>query len=493
MYNENDFFSYDTLEAKVITFHDSANVTSFGLNVCNFQKAMTEGNYLWITMNSGTASLKFGDENAAKLAHNLLQTVIDQLILNCTTISFSDHGRVLYVATTGNDSTAAIGDILHPFTIIGAVAAAVSGDNIIVLPGTYNANSNLLKDGVNIHFSEGSSLSSSATTFTDSGDPISAKITGALQLYNSSFGGVATLTNASSNVSFEFNTIESYCLSTFGVTAGYLRLKGNKITELFQYSFDIEGTGIMDVDIDLVINNGSANGSTINFDGHCVDNIERVCNFNIGELQANTLNFPVVRHINCTSFSTLKFKGNITGPTTGSGFNNIFLGVFNSGTIYAEGRFVCGNSIVSGLATSNYNVIFQNSYIESLQVQALIIDDGVKLKAFNSYIISSLTPTTIFQVGDLELHNCRIHTRLLGEPTRGIQKNSGILIINNCIFYNNSLDGASYSISTPNVSEDVKIFSNSVGTYPNNPAIISVIVGATFLSDPVVLPISNLE
>lgn len=86
-YNENDFFTYNTLQDKVITFHDISLNETFGLNVCNFQKSMTEGKYLVITLLNGTATLEFGDENAAKLAHNSLVLTVDQLALNCSTES----------------------------------------------------------------------------------------------------------------------------------------------------------------------------------------------------------------------------------------------------------------------------------------------------------------------------------------------------------------------------------------------------------------------
>lgn len=84
MYNENDFFSYDNLSSKVITFHDSEGNDTFGFNVCNFQKSATEENILTITFLNGTVSLTFGDSTAAKLAHNLLVIATDQLAVNCT-------------------------------------------------------------------------------------------------------------------------------------------------------------------------------------------------------------------------------------------------------------------------------------------------------------------------------------------------------------------------------------------------------------------------
>jgi len=72
-------------------------------------------------------------------------------------ISF-DLGRVLFVAKTGNDLTASIGDISKPYlTLEAAKSAAVTGDLIYVYPGTYNvtttATEGLAKDGVRYYFS----------------------------------------------------------------------------------------------------------------------------------------------------------------------------------------------------------------------------------------------------------------------------------------------------------------------------------------------------
>ena len=65
-------------------------------------------------------------------------------------------GKLLWVdAVHGNDDLAVRERLTVPFkTLNGAKAAAVSGDTIVVMPGTYNER-NLLKNNVNWHFLNG--------------------------------------------------------------------------------------------------------------------------------------------------------------------------------------------------------------------------------------------------------------------------------------------------------------------------------------------------
>jgi len=69
-------------------------------------------------------------------------------------------GNLLWVdAVNGNDATAVRGRLSAPFlTLTAAKLAAIAGDTIIVLPGTYNEK-NLAKNGVNWHFENGAVIS----------------------------------------------------------------------------------------------------------------------------------------------------------------------------------------------------------------------------------------------------------------------------------------------------------------------------------------------
>jgi hypothetical protein len=74
-------------------------------------------------------------------------------------------GNLLWVdAVNGNDSLAVRGRLSVPFkTLSAAKNAAVSGDTMLVLPGTYN-DQDLAKDGVNWHFIIGASVVGSGGT-----------------------------------------------------------------------------------------------------------------------------------------------------------------------------------------------------------------------------------------------------------------------------------------------------------------------------------------
>jgi hypothetical protein len=69
-----------------------------------------------------------------------------------------DLGRVLFVATTGSDTTGTIGNIAKPYlTLEAAKTASTNGDLIYVYPGTYTvtttATEGLAKDGIGYYFS----------------------------------------------------------------------------------------------------------------------------------------------------------------------------------------------------------------------------------------------------------------------------------------------------------------------------------------------------
>jgi hypothetical protein len=95
----------------------------------------------------------------------------------------SDLGNILFVTTTGDDSTGTKGDIHKPFrNLYAAKSASTSGDTVYVFPGTWtydNRNSagnpyngqvdelvNLWKDGVSYYFSPNSKVIFYNTTVT---------------------------------------------------------------------------------------------------------------------------------------------------------------------------------------------------------------------------------------------------------------------------------------------------------------------------------------
>ena len=67
-------------------------------------------------------------------------------------------GNLLWVdQVNGNDALAKRGRLTVPFkTLLAAKGAAISGDTVVVMPGTYDEN-NLAKNGVNWHLDWGAS------------------------------------------------------------------------------------------------------------------------------------------------------------------------------------------------------------------------------------------------------------------------------------------------------------------------------------------------
>src|SRR3954470_18561738 len=74
-------------------------------------------------------------------------------------------GNLVWVdAVNGNDGTGQRGKLQFPFLTLGAAkTAAVSGDTVVVLPGSYNEK-NLAKNGVNWHFVNGAGVNYSGGT-----------------------------------------------------------------------------------------------------------------------------------------------------------------------------------------------------------------------------------------------------------------------------------------------------------------------------------------
>lgn len=84
-------------------------------------------------------------------------------------VSGSNTGDILYVATTGSDDDATrsghLGSIDNPFlTLDAAKNAALSGDLIYVFAGGYTASSNVAKDGIKYYFEPNARVTMTAST-----------------------------------------------------------------------------------------------------------------------------------------------------------------------------------------------------------------------------------------------------------------------------------------------------------------------------------------
>jgi hypothetical protein len=122
------------------------------------------------------------------------------------------YGNIIFVDKVyGDDFTADKNDPLKPFfTYSQAVSQAVSGDLIILRPGSYSENV-ILKDGVDIY---GYSKTFILFSLTDNGVSVNCKIFGEMNLRN------VSLTGADSNVEINCSDINSGFFTSFNSTSG---------------------------------------------------------------------------------------------------------------------------------------------------------------------------------------------------------------------------------------------------------------------------------
>ena len=181
-------------------------------------------------------------------------------------------GNLVWVdAANGNDGTGQLGRLQLPFlTLTAAKAAAVSGDTIVVLPGTYSEK-NLVKNGVNWHFFNGAIVNysgavgggifdtntvGSACTFVVSGNGV-LKVTsepGATPLIKSGYGGdnikiecdrieaLGPALDAAGTVLIRCNEMKSTsaaCVTAF--TTANITIYANKISSSGGHGIEISG------------------------------------------------------------------------------------------------------------------------------------------------------------------------------------------------------------------------------------------------------------
>ncbi len=159
--------------------------------------------------------------------------------------------RVLMVEpNTGDDGQGSRGQYGKPFaTLAAAKAAAVSGDTIVVYPGSYSVTQSIAKDGVNWHFMAGATVTfsdySDTAIFDDGNTAMTFAVTGAGN-FTRTHAAIADddstikfvwLRHASSNVSIECGdiTVDTSSLEESEAKAvvvddGTLRLRARKIT-----------------------------------------------------------------------------------------------------------------------------------------------------------------------------------------------------------------------------------------------------------------------
>ena len=167
-------------------------------------------------------------------------------------------GKTIYVATTGNDSTAAVGNISKPYlTLESASLAATSGDTIIVFPGSYTvtttATNGIAKDGVNYFFHPGTTISKSTSghIFYDTGFTLPCNVF-----------GYGSFSKTTSTGKIYFNTVGNAIFEALSVTSSIDHCFQTNIGSIkFKVDYATSTAGAV-----LYMNQGMSGANNINID-----------------------------------------------------------------------------------------------------------------------------------------------------------------------------------------------------------------------------------
>jgi len=191
-------------------------------------------------------------------------------------------GNVTYVdAVNGNDGTATLGDFTKPFLTVGAaITAATAGYTIVVRPGVYSNETNLLKDSVDWYFMPNTKVSQSITAiegmFQD-GTEVVSRITG-YGVFIDTLGARANIlnvSNSSSNIYFEAQSllvgngdINSCIYIADGTSIVNIKgsLGGGTISSSSYDAVIITG-GTLNLTADKIISTGTSEGNAIEIAG----------------------------------------------------------------------------------------------------------------------------------------------------------------------------------------------------------------------------------
>jgi hypothetical protein len=131
--------------------------------------------------------------------------------------------RILYVSPGGNNTKAVRGNPLRPWqTIEGARAIAVSGDLILVTPGSYTPAAGLHKNGITYYFTEGAKVTTNGASLfsVPNGETLTVRGNGVFTCTNEFIFSVGNAVAPASKLFFEANKIvdnrANTCIFTFG-------------------------------------------------------------------------------------------------------------------------------------------------------------------------------------------------------------------------------------------------------------------------------------
>lgn len=215
---------YDlTITGGAATLDTIANMPSF-----NVQINTSGGSFAFTFVNAGAGGilLKGGSNKTFYPANKdwiIFSTIISVVQELTSSISSVPVLNTLFVSKSGNDTTAVSGRFDRPYlTIVGAEAAASSGQTIVVYPGTYT-DRNLGKDGVNYNFMDGAIVSSGASDLWEDSGGISYSVTGSGD-FRTTTGSAITFTNGGTLTLFakSISNTSGFLINTGGASKAYI-------------------------------------------------------------------------------------------------------------------------------------------------------------------------------------------------------------------------------------------------------------------------------
>jgi hypothetical protein len=312
-----------------------------------------------------------------------------EMARSLATTNDTELGRTLWVSSLGNDASGERGNLSkHYLTITAAKNAALSGDTIVVCPGTYTEDQ-LQKNGVNYLFLPGSEVvSTGASIFYFTSE--SFKIFGS-GVFTSNFANAFQGFFCNGNVYLECQAINSgtgACINLYGLPG--FKFVANIKGDLTSSSTTqvIVGSGSQDVSItcnDIVTTLNGAGGSytpnILNTGQITVQQFSGRCSINFNQLrQTNNAGVPSVQawdNLQQTAYI------NITGKAafnSSPGYQVDAIALFESNSIRFNFNLYCygmSNGVrVDGQETLNESASIFNGNIITEKGQAIYVVSG---------------------------------------------------------------------------------------------------------------------
>ena len=303
------------------------------------------------------------------------------------TIPTISLGRILYVSTSGNDSTAIVGSLAYTYlTLEAAKAAAINGDLIYVFPGTYNvtttATEGLAKDGISYYFSPNCIINkaTSGDMFRANGFIYGFRVYG----YGNFNKTVTSGSILSSNNILVYGSVTGVgsLTSGAGYTLGPKTTTGGSGTGFVVQVNSITGTGgIGAISInnagstykvgDVITINGGTSPATLTITSILTEfNTDADISFEANDLY-NTISSSVF-DIRSTARCNIKFN-NLLSTNSGAGFfiesSNVNVNMYSISITNAM-AFRGGSGSLTGMASSNLTV---NGYQISATVNSAYV------------------------------------------------------------------------------------------------------------------------